>query len=503
MITRSFLCILLFVLLVGTVSADTLIINPTQDGFLKREPYGTWVNARNGAGSDSGFTNSYNLAAGLRSDTTENLWQVMSRGAYVFNTTLIPDDATITSAKIGVTGYRQWSQIGYYNLVFTGFNPSNPSSLATSDYNKFTDTEYSDRVNISVFSSMDTHYNFTLNSGALSYINKTGNSPFLLRQSWDVDNSSPVWVSGKLEYFYTNYNENVDSTLRPFLEITYTEPPPPDTTPPASITNLSNSTATCQEINWSWTNPVDADFNHTYVLKDNVFYNNLSNTTTFSLWQNLTGGQNYTFSSKTVDTTGNMNETWVNMTATPTACGFTPVANFIANATSICINETVFFNDTSTNIPTSWYWMFGDNTTSTDQNLTHLFNTTGFFNISLKATNAFGNDWENKTNYIYVDACTPPPSGCFFVNLTNITVDVSSVDWEITQDLATWGVRYNISENWSSYYYCILTPTPTPIPTWGPVINPSTESDIRPDNLIGYWWVGALIVGIIVVFRKW
>jgi PKD repeat protein len=90
----------------------------------------------------------------------------------------------------------------------------------------------------------------------------------------------------------------------------------PDTTAPRSITGLSNGTVTNNSILWQWTNPTDTDFNHTVQYKNGVMYYNSSNTTSAIVWTGLTNNTAYTFSSHTVDLSGNMNATWVNATAT-------------------------------------------------------------------------------------------------------------------------------------------------------------------------------------------
>ena len=81
-----------------------------------------------------------------------------------------------------------------------------------------------------------------------------------------------------------------------------------------------------------------------------------------------------------------------------------PVAEFTANATSVCAGATVTFTDQSTNTPTSWSWNFGDGGTSTEQNPTHTYATAGTYTVTLVATNDSGNDTETKTNYITVNA---------------------------------------------------------------------------------------------------
>jgi PKD repeat protein len=90
----------------------------------------------------------------------------------------------------------------------------------------------------------------------------------------------------------------------------------PDTTAPRSITGLSNGTVTDATITWQWTNPTDIDFYQVVQYKDGVLYYNSSNTTTAITWTGLTNNTAYTFSSHTIDVSGNMNATWVNATAT-------------------------------------------------------------------------------------------------------------------------------------------------------------------------------------------
>jgi len=99
---------------------------------------------------------------------------------------------------------------------------------------------------------------------------------------------------------------------------------------------------------------------------------------------------------------------WVNVSAYVPPL-VPPVAAFTANSTSICRNATVGFTDLSINTPLSWYWEFGEGNTSILQNPTREYFSLGTYTVNLRATNADGFDWENKTNYITVNDCTPIP----------------------------------------------------------------------------------------------
>lgn len=53
---------------------------------------------------------------------------------------------------------------------------------------------------------------------------------------------------------------------------------------------------------------------------------------------------------------------------------------------------TVHFTDHSLNNPTSYFWRFGDGSTSTEKNPTHQFTRPGFYVIQERVTNAAGSD---------------------------------------------------------------------------------------------------------------
>jgi len=65
-------------------------------------------------------------------------------------------------------------------------------------------------------------------------------------------------------------------------------------------------------------------------------------------------------------------------------------ADFTATPTSGYYSLAFRFEDTSTGLPTSWSWTFGDGTTSTDQSPTHTYTAAGTYTVSLTIGNATG-----------------------------------------------------------------------------------------------------------------
>lgn len=96
-----------------------------------------------------------------------------------------------------------------------------------------------------------------------------------------------------------------------------------------------------------------------------------------------------------------------------------PVADFVANVTTISAGASVNFTNLSIYNPTSYSWTFtgGTPSTSTQANPSNIvYNTPGTFTVTLTATNANGSDTETKTAYITV----LPQSGCDTLNWANL-----------------------------------------------------------------------------------
>ncbi|HNT08898.1 S8 family serine peptidase, partial [Methanoculleus sp.] len=67
-------------------------------------------------------------------------------------------------------------------------------------------------------------------------------------------------------------------------------------------------------------------------------------------------------------------------------------SNFTANTTTGTAPLTVQFTDASTGSPNEWFWDFGDNTTSTDQNPIHTYTVPGNYTVSFTVANDHGED---------------------------------------------------------------------------------------------------------------
>lgn len=117
---------------------------------------------------------------------------------------------------------------------------------------------------------------------------------------------------------------------------------PVDLTPPSSITNLTPTAGTTY-LNWTWRNPPDPDFNHTEIYLNGAFQTITS--AEFFNATDLAPGIGYTIGTRTVDTSGNINATWENNTASTLAADTAPPVISNVGAASV-IDSAVITWDT-------------------------------------------------------------------------------------------------------------------------------------------------------------
>lgn len=121
-----------------------------------------------------------------------------------------------------------------------------------------------------------------------------------------------------------------------------------------------------------------------------------------------------------------------------------PIADFFTANTSPCVGTNVNFRDASYNAPvTNYMWIFPDGTpsTSTSQNPTVSFNTTGYKTITLIVSNGSGSDTMIRTQYVRVNGGGADFTGPKMLNLN----DASSHP--------EWFQIINPENNWATFGY--------------------------------------------------
>ncbi len=153
--------------------------------------------------------------------------------------------------------------------------------------------------------------------------NSSGTEPF--SYEWNFGDGSPnVTTADPVHTFVTDTqatytvtmtvnNSAGSSATAQVITVTTTE-----TTddPPDSITNLHNTTYQQTQITWNWTDPSSDTFDQVFIYLDGVFQANVTKGSGTFTAVNLSPGTMHTLGTRTAGTTGLINETWVNHTAT-------------------------------------------------------------------------------------------------------------------------------------------------------------------------------------------
>ena len=231
---------LLLLMLMPMASAVELKVNASYDGSVGSEINTTWVPLRNSGG---------NLVTELQNNTYSGQtysvetnfagrYQKHYRGLITWDTSAIPDGATITSATVSVAGHDHEDQLGEFDFAIIDATPLDKSAYVAGDYGRTTFTRMAGDIPYGSFSN-DGWNEFTLNPSGLTTISKTGLTTFMFTHSADVDNSSLTWANDSLSAFEIrgisyNYGEVI-----PFITINYNIPV---VTPPvASFTTNETS----------------------------------------------------------------------------------------------------------------------------------------------------------------------------------------------------------------------------------------------------------------------
>jgi len=199
-----------------------------------------------------------------------------------------------------------------------------------------------------------------------------------------------------------------------------------DTIPPASVSGL-NETATGENwVYWTWTNPADADFNHTEVWLNGTFRANVTAPTNSYNATGLTPNTTYQIQTRTGDDIGNINTTWVNDTATTNVSVDTtpPIISGISNGTVTNTTAVILWNTDDFSNSTVLYGTNPTNLSFTAINASYVQNhsvllsslvpnTTYYYNISsCSAGGCNSSGTYNFTTLAVAPALLPDGSAC-------------------------------------------------------------------------------------------
>lgn len=265
----------------------------------------------------------------LNSSNGKHIWNFTASGAIRYTPTVsngllffAAGDADKTFYAFNLTSRQQiWnftpvdSRIRaaafYEGVVYNGYLGSN----ATDDFHELTATNATSGARIWNISCCSTTP--IISSNGIVYAGQTyaftKHIPFLAVYAVNATNGQVLWTYtiGNTTGNFVLANGKLYIPTRNGRMLIFG----PDTLPPSSVSNLINTTFQKTFITWSWANPQESDYSYAIVYIDGVFATNLSKPTSSYNLTGLSPATSHTISIRAVDTSGNVNISWVNHTA--------------------------------------------------------------------------------------------------------------------------------------------------------------------------------------------
>jgi len=188
----------------------------TSDGYVKGIQHGTWDTAHGAATGESVSSGDsyYDLAITLNANSSPHWYQPI-RAFFYFDTSNLPDDATVTGATLKIYGYSE------ADASVSAQEGTQASTLTTADFDACNPTPTTGGGEYGHVSWATGQYNsIVFNATGESNINKTGITKICCRnyERDYLDSEGPHQSQG------CYFSEQADTTYDPKLEIDYTEP---------------------------------------------------------------------------------------------------------------------------------------------------------------------------------------------------------------------------------------------------------------------------------------
>lgn len=216
---------------VSTFYPDPNTETTSVDGYVLQDtpaPRTTWSGIRNDTTSDIVDDSGTTLRTILRKfENDADPWNNMTRSIFLFDTSSLPDTATISAVTLSLYAASKIEAGGGFTpAVEYGIVSSNPTSntaLAVGDYDpaKFGTTDFATRQAYTAITT-SAYADFALNASGIANVSLTGISKFAIRVGSDIDNSEPSGTGDTYREVNFSSADVAGTTQDPKLVVTYT-----------------------------------------------------------------------------------------------------------------------------------------------------------------------------------------------------------------------------------------------------------------------------------------
>ncbi len=263
---------LILIMLMPAASAAQLVVNASHDGrLLANTDNQTWQEKRNNPGEitvlegvnadtiNIGETRAMNET--MYGSAVVNLYDRHYRGLISWDTSAIPNDATITSATVSVYGHTRANGLGTFDSCIIDADPLDPLAYSGADYSRTTFTRVAPDITYDDYNYGLLRNDYPLNSAGINDISKTGYTSFMLTHSADVDNASSLtWANNEFSGFEIRGMNYSAGAYTPYMTINYdvaVTPPVASfttntTSGTAPLTVQFNDTSSNSPTSWNW-----------------------------------------------------------------------------------------------------------------------------------------------------------------------------------------------------------------------------------------------------------
>lgn len=185
-------------------------------------------------------------------------WTWFHKASLPFDTSLIPDDATVLSGELLLKivlsgGIADTHPDSADQLVLVRPTLASPPQAALADYPNFgaldNPVEGAPRIDVGDELAIDLVKSWPLNASGLGWIDPAGWSIFGIRTGFDVDN---VWFAGVPMELHVQIRSSDSYTFGPRLVVRYESAPPPAAGPAGAVSGLTVAGSQQGRITLAW-----------------------------------------------------------------------------------------------------------------------------------------------------------------------------------------------------------------------------------------------------------